>query len=80
MSNLIKDTCKALGITQKELAEKMGVAEGTVKNWSSTGNLPEWAGKFMNHILENKNIQGELESIKSHLKSLKEFKNFIDSL
>jgi DNA-binding XRE family transcriptional regulator len=80
MSNLIKDTCKQLGITQKELAEKMGVAEGTVKNWSSTGNLPEWSIKFISNMMEKRIVEAELETVKGHLKSLKEFKKFIDSL
>jgi len=32
--NLVKKTCKELGITQKELAEKMGVTPHTVSEWS----------------------------------------------
>jgi transcriptional regulator with XRE-family HTH domain len=32
--NIVKKTCKELGITQKELAEILGVAEDTVSKWS----------------------------------------------
>jgi DNA-binding XRE family transcriptional regulator len=32
--NLVKKTCKELGITQKELAEKIGVTSHTITNWS----------------------------------------------
>jgi transcriptional regulator with XRE-family HTH domain len=33
--NLVKKTCKELGITQKELAEMMGVSRQTVNNWAN---------------------------------------------
>jgi transcriptional regulator with XRE-family HTH domain len=36
--NLVKKTCKELGITQKQLAEMMGVTPHTVTDWSR-GNL-----------------------------------------
>jgi transcriptional regulator with XRE-family HTH domain len=32
--NLVKKTCKELGITQKELAERIGVTEKTVSSWA----------------------------------------------
>ena len=32
--NLIKKTCKDLGITQKELAEKLGISRQTVSDWA----------------------------------------------
>jgi transcriptional regulator with XRE-family HTH domain len=32
--SLVKRTCKELGITQKELAEIMGVTPHTVTNWA----------------------------------------------
>ncbi|MDR3162549.1 MAG: helix-turn-helix domain-containing protein [Helicobacteraceae bacterium] len=40
--NIIKQTCKELGITQKELAEKIGVAEQTIYNWNANDQVPEW--------------------------------------
>jgi transcriptional regulator with XRE-family HTH domain len=45
--NLVKKTCRELGITQKELAEKLGVNDGTVRNWASSGNIPIY---MINHI------------------------------
>ena len=33
--NLVKETCKILNITQKELAEKIGVSPRTLNEWSS---------------------------------------------
>jgi transcriptional regulator with XRE-family HTH domain len=32
--NLVKKTCRELGITQKELAEKIGITEKTVSSWA----------------------------------------------
>jgi transcriptional regulator with XRE-family HTH domain len=33
--NLVKKTCRELGITQKELAEKIGVNKNTVSEWAN---------------------------------------------
>jgi DNA-binding XRE family transcriptional regulator len=33
--NLVKKTCRELGITQKELAEMMGVSRQTINNWAT---------------------------------------------
>jgi transcriptional regulator with XRE-family HTH domain len=51
--NLVKKTCRELGITQKELAEMMGVNPITPSQWVTKNSIPEWANKFMNLILEN---------------------------
>ncbi len=37
--NLVKKTCRELGITQKELAEIMGVSKTTLSDWS-VGKTP----------------------------------------
>jgi transcriptional regulator with XRE-family HTH domain len=52
--NLVKKTCRELQITQKELAEMMGVNAITPSQWITKNSIPEWADKFMNLILENK--------------------------
>jgi transcriptional regulator with XRE-family HTH domain len=42
--NIVKKTCKELGITQKELAERIKVHEETVSKWSrGITQTPEWA-------------------------------------
>jgi transcriptional regulator with XRE-family HTH domain len=33
--NLVKKTCKELGITQKQLAEKTGITERSLTNWAN---------------------------------------------
>ena len=35
--NLVKKTCKELGITQKELAEIVGVSQTTIFRWNKQG-------------------------------------------
>jgi transcriptional regulator with XRE-family HTH domain len=56
--NLVKKTCRELGITQKQLAEKMGVHSGTVRAWSSKGEIPEYFIKHLNLLINyNKEIQ-----------------------
>lgn len=43
-ANLIKKTCKELGLTQKELAEEMGIAENTISQWArGITPTPAWA-------------------------------------
>ena len=53
MPNPVKETCKELQITQKELAERIGISDGTVRNWSSGKEIPKWAINFMDVLVEN---------------------------
>ncbi|PLY04898.1 MAG: XRE family transcriptional regulator [Arcobacter sp.] len=47
MSNIIKETVKELGMTQKQLAEHIGVHEETVSKWSrGIVETPVWALKM----------------------------------
>jgi transcriptional regulator with XRE-family HTH domain len=50
--NLVKKTCRELGITQKELAEKTGIAEQTIRNWSAGQKIPIWAYNYFNILNE----------------------------
>ena len=54
--NIVKETAKALGMTQKELAEHIGVNENTIGNWArGTVETPKWAIKLFDLlILEEK--------------------------
>ena len=72
--NIVKKVCKELGVTQKELAEKIGVAEGTVNRWSSKPDIiPEQSIKTINLLIEN-------EKLKEQVKVLKLLKNTLSSL
>lgn len=45
--NIVKSTAKRLGITQKELADQIGVAENTVSQWArGVIETPKWAIKM----------------------------------
>ena len=73
--NIVKKVCKELGITQKELAEKIGVNDVTVRNWSSKNNPPEWAIKFMNLLLEYEKVKEKADKAKQIVKLLEELKD-----
>ncbi len=68
--NIVKETAKALGITQKELAERIGVSDGTIRNWSAGKKIPRWAGKSMVLLLEQEKTLAELTAIKSSCKPI----------
>ena len=53
--NIVKATCKELGITQKELAERMGVAEVTINKWAQgVTKIPKWALKMFDLLMVEK--------------------------
>ena len=59
--NIVKRVCKELGITQKELAERLGVDDGTVRKWSSSGKVPNWAINFMDLLLEYEKVKDKAD-------------------
>ena len=71
--NLVKQTCKELGITQKELAERIGVHNVTVRNWTSKGNIPEMAKNMMILLVEKKELV-------NYVSKMKNFVNIFDEL
>ena len=53
--NIVKQTAKALGMTQKELAEYIGVAEDTLGKWSRGKiDTPQWAVKMFKLLIMEK--------------------------
>jgi transcriptional regulator with XRE-family HTH domain len=61
MENLIKEACKILGITQKELAEKIGYGVDAVNRAVSTGEISNQMKKAIELLLENENFKNELK-------------------
>ncbi len=55
--NLVKKTCRELGITQKELAEMIGVPQGTLNRWASSQEIPKMTNLALNLMLENKQLK-----------------------
>ena len=74
--NIVKQTCKELGITQKELAEMIGVSEGTVNRWSANPNtIPDQTIKTLDILLENKRLKEKEIKIATIFKLIEELKN-----
>ena len=73
--NIVKETCDALGITQKELGELMGVNPGTPAQWSSKGDIPETARKFMQTLVQHKEDKEQLEKLTNALDVLFQERN-----
>ena len=56
--NLVKKTCKELGITQKELAEKIGVSSQTISDWSNHKTpIPKWGLNIFNLLQTEKEFR-----------------------
>ncbi|MDD3056185.1 MAG: XRE family transcriptional regulator [Aliarcobacter sp.] len=70
--NIVKRVCRELNITQKELSDLMGVNDGTPAQWSSKGNIPDMAYKFMECLIENKKLKLKTEKINTILKLFRE--------
>ncbi len=64
--NLVKKTCRELGITQKELAEMMGVSENSVSSWKNEKQpIPQWAYKMVN-LLQKEHKHNQLIDFMKH--------------
>ena len=63
--NIVKKVCAELGITQRELAERMGVSQGMPAKWVMEATPPpQWAIVSMNLLLENDRMKAKLEKLK----------------
>lgn len=63
--NMVKITTSELGITQRELAERMGVSQGMPAKWAMEATPPpQWAIVSMNLLLENELMKAKLEKLK----------------
>ena len=72
--NLVKKTCKELGITQKELAEKTKFKEQTIRNWSSKGEIPDYGKAFLNTLVEFHKYKLIIDSYKIFSENLQNIK------
>jgi transcriptional regulator with XRE-family HTH domain len=66
--NLVKKTCRELGITQKELAKLTGFKEQTIRNWSSKGEMPDYSKNYFYLLLKHNKQE----------KAIEQFSNFIN--
>lgn len=68
--NLIKETCKELGLTYKQLGEKVGYSESALNNASRQEKISEPLTFAINLYLENLKLKEELEDFKTLKKIL----------
>lgn len=59
--NIIKKTCKELGLTYAQLAEQIGYSEGNINKVASTGNISEPLKKAIELYLRNLELEKQLE-------------------
>jgi len=69
--NIVKKVCKELGITQKELAERIGYKVDTINKTSSTGKISEPLKKAIELLLEVENLKKELQNYEELKNALK---------
>jgi len=71
--NLVRKTCKELGINQKQLAEMMGYSPQIISKWSRGGKISKNAEMLFKTTIElskYKKILPELSEIKIRLDKL----------
>ncbi len=66
--NVVRQLCKEIGITQKELAHILEVPEGTVSSWAVKNEIPR---------LGRKAIEFYIQSLKQE-KIIQKYKSFVD--
>ena len=64
-TNVIKEICKELNITQKNLALILEVPEGTVSSWAVKNEIPRLGKKAIEFYIENVKNQKIVDSYRS---------------
>ncbi len=59
--NIVKSTCQELGITQKELAERIGVTPSAISQWGN--EIPKTAQVALELMIENNTLKKDLQAI-----------------
>ena len=62
--NVVKQICKELGITQKQLAQILEVPEGTVSSWAVKNEIPRLGKKAIEFYIEAKKNEEIINSYK----------------
>ena len=65
--NVVKDVCKELEITQKELAHILEVPEGTISSWAVKNEIPRLGKKAIQFYILNAKNQKIVDSYKNFL-------------
>lgn len=73
--NLIKKTCKKLGLTYRELGENIGYGEGAIKTAVSTNNVSHPMQHAINTYLRILELENELKKANEAKEILKAWLN-----
>jgi transcriptional regulator with XRE-family HTH domain len=73
-TNLVKKTCQELGITQKELADKVGVSRQTISDWSSGRAKVSKTGERILYLLKMEKEYFELKLILNRVLTKENFR------
>ena len=68
--NVVKDVCRELSITQKNLAEILEIPEGTVSSWAVKNEIPRLGKKAIEFYIQNRKNQEVVDSYKNFVKLL----------
>jgi DNA-binding transcriptional regulator YiaG len=68
--NVVKEVCKELGITQKNLAEILEVPEGTVSSWAVKNEIPRLGKKAIEFYIQSQKNQSIVDSYKNFVQLL----------
>jgi len=66
-SNVVKDVCKELNITQKQLALVLEIPEGTVSSWAVKNEIPRLGKKAIEFYIQNTKNQKIVDSYRSFI-------------
>ena len=69
-SNIVKNICKELNITQKQLAEILEVPEGTVSSWAVKNEIPRLGKKAIEFYMKSQKNQKIVDSYRSFIELL----------
>ena len=67
--NIVKRTCKELGVNQKELAEKLEVSPASVSDWAK-GEIPKMTKLALELLCKNREYEEKFKILKQAQKIL----------
>ncbi len=70
--NIVKNVCKDLGMTYRELGEIIGVSESSLRSSASTGKISDQVSKAIQLYLETLDLKNQLKACETLKKALKE--------
>ena len=73
--NLVKKTCKELGITQKELAEKIGITERTISRYATGEIIPKNINNHLLLLIDNKTKTNIIDTLKVSIHDIQKIVN-----